>query len=180
MMTLPELLSDPVRARIYIEVLLKKEVTALELMEKVKISRSTISHHLSRFVGEKVLRVRVGSEKYLRSVKYYSINPEFNEELVIESAKDPKGAKKKAFLESSAAHLQVVSAIMLELASVPKKKTGSVTFTFSFLSEEDGAVWMEEYVRFQKRLQTRLGKNSSGQEDSSSSYLAFGGMTPVG
>ncbi|MHA1908611.1 MAG: ArsR/SmtB family transcription factor [Candidatus Thorarchaeota archaeon] len=179
-MTLPELLSDPVRARIYIEVVLRKEATAIELMEKIKISRSTMSHHLSRFVEEKVLRVRVGSEKYHRSIKYYSINPDFSEELIIESTKDPDGKKRKGFLESSAAHLQVISALMLDRVNAPRKKNGTVTFTFSFLSNEDATIWMEEFGRFQKRFQARLGEKSKDASETTHSYIAFGGITPTG
>ncbi len=151
-MTLPELLSDPVRARIYVEILLEKEATAQHLMEITKVGRSTISHHLSRFVDEKVLRVRVGDEKYHRSIKYYSINPDFSEKIVIDSKNDRGGQKRKAFLESSSAHLQVISNLIRERSEGPKKKKGSVTFTFSFLSESDATIWMDEYEQFQKRL----------------------------
>ncbi|MCK5150951.1 MAG: hypothetical protein KAQ65_03880, partial [Candidatus Thorarchaeota archaeon] len=141
-------------------------------------SRSTMSHHLSRFVEEEVLRVRVGSEKYQRSIKYYSINPGHSEELVIDSSQDPKGERKKAFLESSAAHLQVISNLMLERTDTPKKK-GAVTFAFSFLSEEEANIWMEEFQRFQKRVQTICGKKIQDCETTSFSHIAFGGMIPT-
>ncbi|MDF1540028.1 MAG: winged helix-turn-helix domain-containing protein [Candidatus Thorarchaeota archaeon] len=178
-MTLPELLSDSVRARIYIEVLLKKEATAQQLMEVTSVNRSTMSHHLSRFVSEKVLRVRVGSEKYHRSIKYYSINPDFSEEVILDPSKDPDGMKKRAFLESSAAHLQVISNLMLERVKTPRKK-GAVTFTFSFLSDADASIWMEEYQLFQKSIQTRIGKRSEDASECTYSYIAFGGLTPTG
>ena len=176
-MTLPELLSDPVRARIYVEVLLNKEVTAQQLMEITKVSRSTISHHLSRFVEDKLLLVRIQSVG--RSVKFYSINPSFTQELVIEAKKDPSGQKKKVFLESSAAHLQVIANLMLERIEAPKKKKGSVTFTFSFLSEDDASIWMEEYKQFQKRVRAKLSKTAKDGKDASFSYIAFGGLTPT-
>ena len=178
-LTLPELLSDPVRARIYIEVLLKKELTAEQLMGTIEISRSTMSHHLSRFVEERVLRVRVGTEKYTRSIKFYSINPDYEEELIVEAIQDPDGAKRKAFLESSAAHLQVVSNLMLERVKQPKKK-GAVTFTFSFLSEEEAQIWMEEYQRFTNQVQTRIAKIRKNASESSYSYISFGGIIPTG
>jgi len=178
-MTLPELLSDPVRARIYIEVLLNKEVTAQHLKEITKVSRSTMSHHLTKFVEEKVLQVKVGSAKYTRSIKYYSINPDLSEELVIDGRKDPGGLRKRAFLESSAAHLQVIANLMLERSEVPKKKKGSVTFTFSFLSEDDAHVWMEEYEKFQKRVRAKLSKSAKDGKDTLFSYIAFGGLTPT-
>ncbi len=178
-MTLPELLSDPVRARIYIEVLLKKEATAEDLRNVVHVSRSTLSHHLTRFVNENVLRVRVGSEKYKRNMKFYSINPDFSEELIIDCLQDPDGMKRKAFLESSVAHLQVISNLMLERIDASRKK-GTVTFTFNFMNEEDANIWMEEYQIFQKRVKARCGKKSREAADTEISYIAFGGMTPVG
>ncbi|MFW9907601.1 MAG: ArsR/SmtB family transcription factor [Candidatus Thorarchaeota archaeon] len=177
-MTLPELLSDPVRARIYIEVLMRKEATAEELKDVVNVSRSTISHHLTRFVNERVLAVRVGSEKYTRNVKYYRINPDYSEDLLIDSAQDPEGQKRKAFIESAAAHLQVVSNLMLEYSRGPKESAAGVVFTFNILSEEDAKTWMEEYSRFQKRIQSICEKGIAECANTSFSYLAFGGIIP--
>ncbi|MFW9849132.1 MAG: ArsR/SmtB family transcription factor [Candidatus Thorarchaeota archaeon] len=178
-MTLPELLSDPVRARIYVEVLLRRETTAEELRKIVKVSRSTISHHLTKFVEENVLNIRLGSEKYKRNMKYYSINPDFSEEMIIDCKEDPDGTKKKAFLESSAAHLQVISNLMLERIDSSKKRS-AVTFTFNFLSDEDAKVWMEEFQIFQKRVQAKCFNNSRVGAETEFSYIAFGGLTPVG
>ncbi len=178
-MILPELLADPVRARIYMEVLVNREVTAQDLMERTKISRSTLSHHLSRFVDSGVLNVRVGSEKYHRLVKYYTINPDYSEEIVIESAQDPDGKRRKAFLESSAAHLQVISHLILERANSTKRSKGSVTFTFNLLSEEEARIWNEEYEEFQRRVVQRCNLLVKSTEGIGNAYIAFGGLTPT-
>jgi DNA-binding transcriptional ArsR family regulator len=180
-MTLPELLSDPVRARIYLEVLLNEEVTAQQLMDIIKISRSTMSHHLSRFVEDKVLKVRV--QETGRSVKFYSHNPDFKEELVIEGKDRLTLQKRIMFLESASAHLHVISSLLQERSrkirethTKPKRKT-TVSFIFSFMSKEEAAIWDEEYDAFQKRFDERrkVLKNSSDSLD----YIGYGGLTPT-
>ena len=181
-MTLFELLSDPVRARIYIEILVNEEMTAQELMNIVDVKRSTISHHLTRFAEEEVFNVRVQSTG--RPVKYYSINPHFNEEVVIKSGENEKAAKRRMFLESASAHLQVISNFMLEQAErfgegppKSKKSKSSVTFTFSFMSKEESKIWEEEYQAFEKRFQERRKEVSA--KTPSMDYIAFGGQVPT-
>jgi DNA-binding transcriptional ArsR family regulator len=183
-MTLPELLSDPVRARIYIEVIAQGEMTAEQLMKIVGVKRSTISHHLTRFVDEKVLRFRV--EEIGRPVKYYSINPGFTEEIIIEGDTDVTRKERVAFLESAAAHLQVISNLIVERANAirdsteeAEKKKQSVTFGFSFLSKEEVGVWLEEYRGFQERLKMRLGEIGREPSDRPHEYIAYGGLTPT-
>ena len=98
-MTLFELLSDPVRARIYIEILVNKEMTAQELMEIVDIGRSTLSHHLTRFVEEEIFAVRVQSTG--RSIKHYSIKSQQKREVIIKRDGDTKRKQRLMFLESA-------------------------------------------------------------------------------
>lgn len=183
-MTLPELLADPVRARIYVEVLLNKEITAQELMEVVDINRSTMSHHLSRFVKERVFNVRI--ESIGRSIKYYSINTEYSEEIILEGDGALSVRKKIAFLESAAAHLQVISNLIRERAerlrektTLPRKKGKPVTFTFSFISNAEAMIWDEEYASFQERFRKRCATIAKDSVDSSFDYIAFGGLTPT-
>ncbi len=185
-MTLPELLSDPVRARIYIEVIMRGEANADQLLESVDVKRSTLSHHLTRFVEEKVLRVRV--EETGRPVKYYSVNPGFSEEIVIEGDMSVTRKQRVAFLESAAAHLQVVSNLVADRASAlrsgsmtPDKKTPkqSVTFAFSFLSSKQMELWLEEYEEFQKRVKTRIEGAKRDASESPYDYIAYGGLTPT-
>ncbi|MFW9981022.1 MAG: ArsR/SmtB family transcription factor [Candidatus Thorarchaeota archaeon] len=183
-MTLPELLADPVRARIYVEVLLNEEITAQELMEVVNINRSTMSHHLSRFVKERVFNVRI--ESIGRSIKFYSINPDYSEEIIIEGEGTLSVRKRIAFLESAAAHLQVVSNLIRERAeklreetTLPRKKGMSVTFTISFISNKEAMIWGEEYASFQERFRKRCETIAKDSEDSCFDYIAFGGLTPT-
>lgn len=184
-MTLPELLSDPVRARIYTEVLLNKEITAQELLTIVNIQRSTLSHHLSRFVKEGVLKVRVQSTG--RSVKYYSLNPDYSEK-IIETGEGPSSMRKRiAFLESASAYLQVISHLinaraeaMKSLTPKSRRKTGnSVTFTFNLLTNKQAKVWNEEYLDFEKRVTERCAQITNEDDQSSIDFIAFCGLAPT-
>ncbi|TET08646.1 MAG: ArsR family transcriptional regulator [Candidatus Thorarchaeota archaeon] len=182
-LTLPELLSDPVRARIYIEVLLSKEITALELLQTVDINRSTLSHHLTRFVKEGVLNVRVQSIG--RSVKYYSINTAYSEEIIVEGEGTISVRKRKAFLESASAHLQVISNIILERAKAfddkpqKRRKGRPVTFTISFISDTETKIWSEEYSTFEKRFRDRCKAEIGDSKEPSFDYIAYCGLTPT-
>jgi len=181
-MTLFELLSDPVRARIYIEIFVNKEMTAQKLMKVVDVKRSTISHHLTRFVEEDVLSVRVQSTG--RPVKYYQINPHRNEEVMIKRGEDETIAKRLMFLESASAHLQVISNLILEQAEKSgkemvksKKSQNRVTFTFHFMSKEESKIWEEEYQAFQKRFRKR--RKDIISKTPSLDFIAFGGQVPT-
>jgi DNA-binding transcriptional ArsR family regulator len=183
-MTLPDLLADPVRARIYVEVLVNQEMTAQELMEVVDINRSTISHHLSRFVKEGVFNVSI--DPIGRAVKYYSINPLYSEEIIIEGEVLPAVRKRIAFLESASAHLQVISNIMRERAvslrestSLPRKRGAPTTFSISFISKEEADAWVEEYTLFEERFRKKRDKIVKGTPEPSTDYIAFGGLAPI-
>lgn len=181
-MTLFELLSDPVRARIYIEIFVNQEMTAQQLMKVVNIQRSTMSHHLTRFVKEKVLSVRV--EDTGRPVKYYQINPNRNEEILVKSGENDTVAKRRMFLESASAHLQVISNFILEQATKSEKELAKskrsqnrVTFTFHFMSKEESKIWDEEYQAFEKRFSKR--RKDIISKTPSLDYIAFGGQIPT-
>ncbi|MGY5879646.1 MAG: helix-turn-helix domain-containing protein [Candidatus Thorarchaeota archaeon] len=181
-MTLFELLSDPVRARIYIEILVNQEMTAQELMKIVDVKRSTMSHHLTRFVEEEVLSVRVQSTG--RPVKYYQVNPRHSEEVVIKSRENEKIARRRMFLESASAHLQVISNFILEQAekseqelAKTRKSKNRVTFTFHFMSKEESKIWEEEYQAFEKRFKERSKEVQT--KTPSLDYIAFGGQVPT-
>lgn len=182
-MTLPELLADPVRSRIYIEVLLNKEITAQDLLEAVSIKRSTLSHHLTRFVKERVLNVRVESTG--RVVKYYSINTAYSEEIILEGDGTLNVRKRKAFLESASAHLQVISnlilerAILLEDKSEKRRRGKPVTFTFSFVSDIEAKIWSEEYSIFEARFRDRCKAEIDDTKEPSFDYIAYCGLTPT-
>jgi DNA-binding transcriptional ArsR family regulator len=180
-MTLPELLSDSVRAKIYLEVLLRGEATAQELMDTIKISRSTMSHHLSKFVEAHVFTVRV--QETGRSVKYYSHNPDFSEEVVIEGSDNESLRKRLMFLESASAQLQIISNILQEQAksirdmSAKSRKAAKVAFTFIFLSKSEADIWNDEYNAFQKRFTDRC--KTMEKSGDRFQYIGFGGITPT-
>lgn len=185
-MTLPELLADPVRARIYVEVLLHKEITAQELMEAVFIQRSTMSHHLSRFVKEGVLKVRIESTG--RVVKYYSINPDYEEEVVARGDGALNVRKRLVFLESASAHLQVISNLILErslqiremISKPQKRKRGKpINFTINFISDTEAKIWAEEFTAFEKRFTERCSTERKEGSEPSFDYIAYGGLTPT-
>ncbi|MFW9789450.1 MAG: ArsR/SmtB family transcription factor [Candidatus Thorarchaeota archaeon] len=181
-MTLPELLSDPVRARIYLEVLIKQEVTAQQLLNNIKISRSTMSHHLSRFVEEKVFQVRV--QEMGRAIKFYSHNPDFMEEVCIEGKDTIALEERIMFLKSASAHLHIVSNLLQAKADRIEKNQSSsemksrVAFTFDFMSKEAADIWNEEYNAFLARFEERrksVKESSKGARE----YIGYGGITPT-
>lgn len=180
-MTLPELLSDPVRAKIYLEVLLRGETTAQELMDEIKISRSTMSHHLSMLVEAHVFNVRV--QETGRSVKYYSHNPDFSEEVVIEGSDNTSLRNRLMFLESASGQLHVISNILQEQAKsirdtrVKSRKATKVVFTFAFLSKSEADIWNEEYGACQKRFIDRC--KTVEKSTDRFAYIGFSGITPT-
>ncbi len=179
-MILPELLADPVRARIYIEVLINEEITAQQLMKRIRISRSTMSHHLSRFVEDNVFNVRIPDTG--RPIKFYSHNPAFKEELIIEGNDSTALKNRISFLESASAHLHVISSLLQERAdkiqTTKKNPAGkkTITFTFSFMSAKEANIWNEEYESFQKRFEER---RKNVEKSGSLAFIGYGGIVPT-
>ena len=96
-----EILGDPVRAHIYFEAMIQKEITAKQLMEKLTINRSTLSHHLTKMVEEGVFDVRV--QTIGRPVKYYRISELMNRRPIIK--KTDKGDDPEQSLRNRIAYL---------------------------------------------------------------------------
>ena len=69
-------IADPVRARIFFEILLHRKVTAKHLMKRLSISRSTLSYHLKKLEDDGILEVGISTEG--RPSKQYSLCPEFS------------------------------------------------------------------------------------------------------
>jgi len=156
-------------------------MTAQELLKVVNVNRSTLSHHLTKFVEERVFNVRV--QRTGRPIKYYQINKDFNEEVIINAGTDEKAARRKMFLESASAHLQAISNMVSEYANVdtskgaPRRKKNSVTFTFHFISNEEGEIWDQEYATFEQRFNERRKELST--KNSSLDCIVFGGQIPI-
>lgn len=66
-----KMISDPIRSRIFIETLLREEVTAKTLMSILDINRSAISYHLGLMVENSILNVKI--DEVGRPIKRYSV-----------------------------------------------------------------------------------------------------------
>jgi hypothetical protein len=93
--------------------------------------------------------------------------------------------KRKAFLESASAHLQVISNLILERAKAlddkpqKRRKGRPVTFTISFISDPESKIWSEEYSTFEKRFRDRCKAEIGDSKKPSFDYIAYGGLTPT-
>jgi len=181
---LMELLVDPVRAKIYFEVLVKGELTAQELMNKLTIARSTLTHHLTRFVEAEVFRVRVDATG--RPIKHYSIRDDFEETVVVDGHKSSAEAleKKIAFMESTAAHMQMVANLakmtarqISEEASPKGKDSHQTVFVFNMLSDEDAKVWTKHHGAFIANVQSEL--EAKDRFDKQKTQVAFSGLVRI-
>ncbi len=199
MTQLMDLLADPVRSRIYFEVMRQGETTASQLMKHVAINRSTLTHHLTKLVEAKVLRVRV--QELGRPIKYYRLNEEIEERVVIKETDDPIQTLKQriAFLESSVAHLQMITNLARESANQRsrelaqekgidkrseresrKKAPRQVCFTFLMLDDEGVRIWNQEYDRFIKQVEDKLQEIQRTTPSSTQSrHIAFAGLLPI-
>ncbi|MFX1476337.1 MAG: ArsR/SmtB family transcription factor [Promethearchaeota archaeon] len=199
MMRLMELLADPVRSRIYFEVMRQGEITAQELMAHVDVNRSTLTHHLTKLVAAKALRVRV--QELGRPVKYYRLNEEIQEEVVIGKETGSVEALKQriAFLESAVAHLQMITNLAREAAlqrrseleettrsektaeRTPRRRTQrQVCFTFLLLSDKEVLIWNQEYNQFLKTVNEKLqGTRRKTQKTKQPKHVAFAGLLPL-
>ncbi len=71
-----EVLIDPIRSKIVFEIIFKGELTAEQLVELTKKSRSTISHHLKKLVESRLLDVYMNPTG---KVKYYRLNQDLTD-----------------------------------------------------------------------------------------------------
>ena len=184
---LMELLVDPIRAQIYFEVLKQGEVTAQEMMKQLPIVRSTLTHHLTKFVEAEVFSVRVESTG--RPVKHYRLNTEFEEAVVIDDGDetDTTITKRITFLESTAAHMQMIANLartlahrMSESSSRKRPSTRPVCFVFSLLSEDEASIWNKHHEKFlaevESEIKTRMKESKTMKF---SKHIAFSGLIPI-
>ncbi|MFX0108667.1 MAG: ArsR/SmtB family transcription factor [Candidatus Hodarchaeota archaeon] len=182
MTRLSELLVDPVRSRIYFEVLLKGEVTAQHLMDLVEVNRSTLSHHLTKMVESSVLQVRV--ESVGRPTKFYRLHKMLTEKIVLDKTKEL--GQHLAFTESTAAHLQLIANLAQGLASdrkalkYKKKQSQRICFAFQLLSEDGIRIWSEEHEKFMREVEKRLkGSEDVHKTAIDKRHIAFSGSVPI-
>ncbi|NHJ14189.1 MAG: ArsR family transcriptional regulator [Candidatus Thorarchaeota archaeon] len=185
MTQIAEVLADPVRSRIYFEILIGGEATANNLQRPAQVNRSTLSHHLTKMVEAELLTVRI--ESIGRSVKYYRLNDKLNEKIVIDRSKElgADAGRAAAFLESAAAHLQLIANLAQEAASRSSKRTKEkkppekTCFVFHILSDEDSLVWHEEHQKFMENVEKRLGCEKALNNMDKKRNLAFSGFIPI-
>ncbi|MHA2356548.1 MAG: winged helix-turn-helix domain-containing protein [Candidatus Thorarchaeota archaeon] len=182
-----ELLVDPVRAQIYFEILVKEEMTAHQMMKHLTIARSTLTHHLTKFVKAKVFNVRVESTG--RPVKYYSLNKDFEEVVVIDCEDEETTTLQRriTFLESAAAHMQMIANLTKALArrtseglKIERSNAEAVSFVFSLLSEKEAAIWNKHHRKFLKAVESEIMVKIPKNESSNSpTHIAFSGLIPL-
>jgi predicted ArsR family transcriptional regulator len=181
---LMELLVDPVRAKIYFEVLVRGELTAQELMNKLSIARSTLTHHLTRFVQAEVFKVRVDAVG--RPVKHYRLRDDFEETVVVDGREPDSEAlqRKIAFMESAAAHMQMIANLarmtarqISEEASPKTKDEHQIIFAFNMLSDEDAEVWTRHHRAFLSKVQSELG--AMRRTEQQKTQVAFSGLVRI-
>ncbi|MHA1902879.1 MAG: ArsR family transcriptional regulator [Candidatus Thorarchaeota archaeon] len=196
-MKLMELMKDPVRSRIYFEIMLQGQVTAQQLMNYVSINRSTLTHHLTKMVETDLLDV--GVQSIGRPVKYYSLNDELKESIIVEECDNTIDQLMEliTFIESSAAHLQVIANLAREeatrlsaLLEEQKEKPGSesvkdacsrpILFSFTILTEEGSKIWNKKLSKFLNEVEEEIkGLAIEHSATAQSRNLAYLGMLPV-
>ncbi|MHA1958719.1 MAG: ArsR/SmtB family transcription factor [Candidatus Thorarchaeota archaeon] len=191
MTKLMKILSDPVRARIFLEAMIHREITVKHLLPQLSVGSSTISHHLKRLVEEGVLDVRV--EATGRPVKYYTVSDRY-----LRPAKDDmfdKGdwlAQRASWLEHAIVQLQAITnvaevaakrlKIVLSIRNnhdidIPKSltilETSPKFFMLHHINERDAEVWLKEHRKFVERFEKKM---STGDDPT---HLAFSGLLPI-
>ncbi|MGY5874246.1 MAG: helix-turn-helix domain-containing protein [Candidatus Thorarchaeota archaeon] len=177
---LMELVIDPVRGQLYFEVLVRGEVTAKQLMKTLPVNRSTLTHHLTKFVESGVLSVDIPDVG--RPVKTYRLNPEFDETIVIEGGSSDRAQQRVMFLESMATHLQVIANLAKRTAHQlieEKKPSGLVSFVFNLLSDDEADIWNKHYSQFMKNVQDELDGISKPRSSSDCTRIVFSGIIPI-
>lgn len=79
-----KMLSDPMRVRIVLELLIHNELSTKQLQTRIPIGRSTLGHHLQKLEENNLISVRVQPKSY--SVKYYSISKSLNSKFSLKKA----------------------------------------------------------------------------------------------
>jgi DNA-binding transcriptional ArsR family regulator len=181
---LMELLVDPVRAKIYFEVLVKGELKAQDLMSRLTIARSTLTHHLTKFVEAGVFEVRVDSVG--RPIKHYSLSVDFEETVVVKGRDSSVKAleRKIAFMESTAAHMQMIANLARMTARQLSEKTVSETsdkvptaFAFHLVSNNDAKVWTKHHSTFLANVQSELVALNGSKKQKT--HVAFSGLVHI-
>ncbi len=79
-----KMLSDPMRVRIILELLVHNELSTKQLQASLPISRSSLGHHLQKLEENNLITVRIQPKSY--SVKFYSISKSLNSKFSLKKA----------------------------------------------------------------------------------------------
>ncbi|MHA2349472.1 MAG: winged helix-turn-helix domain-containing protein [Candidatus Thorarchaeota archaeon] len=192
MKKLMDIISEPTRARIYFETLLCRNVSARYLMERMTVSRSALSHHLSILVKEGILNFHIETEE--RPHKVYYLTKDF-ETPIVESDEDKTDDwlfhRLKEF-ESIIIELQTfVSIATNNLKRIKKEitirdKSGKEPEEFidvlrkthrihavHILTEDEANIWTKMYLKFLKEFESKLQLGGDHR------YVSFSGILPL-
>jgi DNA-binding transcriptional ArsR family regulator len=192
MTKLMNILSDPVRARIFLEAMIHREISVKHLLPQLSVGSSTISHHLKRLVEEGVLDVRV--EATGRPVKYYSVSERYLRPVKDDSLYDESDwlAIHVSWLEHAIVQLQAITNVAAVAAKrlktlhsirnnhdfeIPESlrflESSPKLFVLHHINERDAEVWLKEYMKFVERFEKKLSKGDNP------THLAFSGLLPI-
>ncbi len=183
------LLTDPIRSRIFLEILLNKEVSTSKLLERINISKGTMSHHLTKLVNAGLLDVKVQSTG--RPLKYYSLKKTskiMQEENVVKLTynEESKKSEKNLFFQSATAQLQMIANLMKDTESIinseknREKDIKNFAFTMNIFSSEAAVIAQRKMKIFIKELSEEL-KILENNEDHTKEkvHFFFSGLFPI-
>ncbi|MFX0126367.1 MAG: helix-turn-helix domain-containing protein [Candidatus Hodarchaeota archaeon] len=133
-----EVLSDPIRVTILFQAFTKGEITQQTLQNSIKLSRSTLSHHLKILVDAGLLTVRVNPTG--RPIKHYKLCEScdlvgLNKETLQQSSVEEGSQQVYQLLKSLAIHYQLFAQNSLNTLESIKE---SIPFSSIDLDQEEG------------------------------------------
>ncbi|MFW9870997.1 MAG: winged helix-turn-helix domain-containing protein, partial [Candidatus Thorarchaeota archaeon] len=177
--------------RIYLEALLREEITAQHLMGILDIGRSTLGYHLVRMVEAGILEVRTRATG--RQTKYYSLSENSRQQQVLEEIKtneDPVSNLERyiGFLEALTTHLQAVVSLSSEMSMSLKSAQHEDSypnlqkachFIFNVLSEEEASYWNQKVTKFLIELEKEIAQKNGADITKKQTHIAFSGVLPI-
>ncbi len=168
-------IADPARARVYFEILFHQKVTAKHMMERLRISRSTLSYHLKKLEEEGIVVVGISTEG--RPSKEYTLHPDFSSpswEARVDESLDWR-TWRSVWLQKTIAHMQALVSIAMtyledvnEAIQVAAESKDDVETPIDWmedkryayggwrLSDEDAALWFKMVVDFVNEFEPKL------------------------
>jgi predicted transcriptional regulator len=177
MKKLMDIISEPTRARIYFETLLCRNVSARYLMERMTVSRSALSHHLSILVKEGILNFHIETEERPHKVYYLTKDWLFHrlkefESIIIElqtfvsiATNNLKRIKKEITIRDKSGKEPEEFIDVL-------RKTHRI-HAVHILTEDEANIWTKMYLKFLKEFESKLQLGGDHR------YVSFSGILPL-